>query len=33
MHLVSHDMEYRDYPCNQTREELIEEIIEAIDKL
>jgi hypothetical protein len=33
IHLVNHDMEYRDYPCNQTKEELIEEIIEAIDKL
>lgn len=32
-HLVGHDKIYRDYPSDQTKEELIEEIKEAINNL
>jgi hypothetical protein len=33
IHLVSHDMEYREHPCDQSKEELIKEIKEAIENL
>jgi hypothetical protein len=32
-HLVNHDKEYRDYPTSKTKEELLEEIKEAINNL
>jgi hypothetical protein len=32
-HLVGHDKNYRDYPSDQTKEELIGEINEAINNI